>query len=140
MSDLHDAPQVGRRRPYQRPMGGWWRRNPFFIRYMAREATALVVAAYALFLLTGLLSLARGEQAYAAWRALLDGPLAIAVNLLGLVVMLYHSWTWFEIMPKTLPPVCIGGKRVGPAAITGAGVCAALVASAALLLLAWRIA
>ncbi len=32
------------RRPYVRPMTGWWRRDPFFVRYMIREATALMVA------------------------------------------------------------------------------------------------
>ena len=36
------------RRPLKRPMQGWWRRNPYFIRYMAREATAPFVAVYAL--------------------------------------------------------------------------------------------
>jgi len=41
MSDMqHDA-----RRPYVRPMTGWWRRNPYFMRYMLREGTAVVVAA-----------------------------------------------------------------------------------------------
>ena len=29
------------RRPYVRPMQGWWRRDPFFMRYMLREATAV---------------------------------------------------------------------------------------------------
>ena len=36
------------RRPYVRPMAGWWRRNPWFVEYMLHEATALAVAAYAL--------------------------------------------------------------------------------------------
>jgi len=29
------------RRPYVRPMKGWWKRDPFFVRYMWREVTAL---------------------------------------------------------------------------------------------------
>ena len=47
------APAAGERRPYQRSMDGWWRRDPFFMRYMAREATALIVALYAVVLLVG---------------------------------------------------------------------------------------
>ena len=42
------------RKPYVRPMAGWWRRNPFFVRYMMRELTAPFVAIYALILLIGL--------------------------------------------------------------------------------------
>ena len=38
------------RRPYKRPMGGWWKKNPYFVEYMVHEGTALFVAAYALLL------------------------------------------------------------------------------------------
>ena len=31
-------------RPYVRPMAGWWKRDPFFMRYMARELTAWMCA------------------------------------------------------------------------------------------------
>jgi len=51
---------------YRRPMRGWWRRDPFFVRYMAREATALGVAVYALVLCVGVVCLALGEAADAA--------------------------------------------------------------------------
>jgi fumarate reductase subunit C len=34
-----------KRTAYLRPMRGWWRRDPFFVRYMVREATALAVLA-----------------------------------------------------------------------------------------------
>ena len=37
-------------RPYVRPMAGWWKRDPFFMRYMARELTAFAVGAYAVIL------------------------------------------------------------------------------------------
>ena len=32
------------RRTYVRPMQGWWTKNPYFMKYMAREATAIYVA------------------------------------------------------------------------------------------------
>ena len=48
------------RRPYVRSMDGWWRRDPFFIRYMIREATAVLVVAYAAVLLLGVVRLAPG--------------------------------------------------------------------------------
>ena len=37
------APVTGRK-PYVRPMAGWWKRDPFFVAYMIRETTALGAA------------------------------------------------------------------------------------------------
>ena len=88
---------------YVRPMAGWWTRNPYFIRYMVREGTAVFLAAYALVLLMGLLCLALGEGAYQAWRAVLATPVSIGCHLVALVLVTYHSVTWFQVMPKTAP-------------------------------------
>ncbi|MCC4119081.1 hypothetical protein LLG90_27470, partial [Aromatoleum toluclasticum] len=33
----------------------------------------------------------------------------------------YHCWTWFRIMPKTMPPLIVGGKRVAAEKITACG-------------------
>lgn len=120
------------RRPYVRPMAGWWRKNPFFVRYMLREATALVVAAYAVVLLVGLVCLANSEASFNGWLQALRSPLSIVLHLVGLVAMIYHSWTWFEIMPKTMPPIYAGGKRVAGALITWGGVSAAVAVTLAL--------
>jgi len=113
-------------------MNGWWRRDPFFVRYMIREATALIVAAYAIVLLAGVLSLAQGEAAWNAWLAAMRSPISIALNLLMLVGMIYHSYSWFEIMPKTMPAMFVGGKRVTAATITMFGLAAAVAAALAL--------
>jgi fumarate reductase subunit C len=120
------------RRPYHRSMDGWWKRDGYFLHYMAREATAPFVAAYALVLLCGLLRLEQGEAAWEAWVDSLASPVSVALHLLLLAVFLYHTWTWFRIMPKTMPPVHLMGRRLSATAITGAGIAAAAVASAAL--------
>ena len=36
--------QMDKRRPYIRSMAGWWTRDPYYIRYMAMEATSVLVA------------------------------------------------------------------------------------------------
>jgi len=51
---------------YVRPMRGWWRRNPYFVRYMIREGSSVFLAIYALILLVGLWRLSQGQ---AAWDA-----------------------------------------------------------------------
>ena len=130
-------PRSGVRRPYVRPMAGWWRKNPFFVRYMMREGTALVVAAYAFFLLAGLICLSRGPAAYEGWLQALRSPLSVVLHLAALVVMIYHTWTWFEIMPKTMPPIIVNGKRVAGGVITWSGVAAAVASTIVLFFIVW---
>jgi fumarate reductase subunit C len=120
-------------------MKGWWRRDPFFVRYMIREATALIVAAYAIVLLVGVLALSRGEAAWNAWLAALRTPVSVVLHVLMLIAMIYHTYSWFEIMPKTMPAMFVGGKRVSAAAIIFSGLVAAVVASLALFVLAWML-
>ena len=124
------------RRTYVRPMEGWWTRNPFFVKYMAREATAVIVYLYGLLLVWGIASLANGEAAFAAWLAWLQSPLGIVFQVASLAVFAYHTWSWFVIMPKTMPPVKLGGKRLSNAAITGTGIAVSIVLSLAVIVLA----
>jgi fumarate reductase subunit C len=123
--------------PYVRPMRGWWRRDPFFLRYMAREATALAVAAYAIVLLTGAWRLAQGQAAFEAWLLALQSPLSILLHLVLLAAMLYHSVSWFAIMPKTMPMLHVRGRRVQARTITGVGLAAVVLASVIVLVAAW---
>jgi fumarate reductase subunit C len=118
-------------------MAGWWRRNPYFFWYMVREVTAVGVAVYALVLLAGVVCLARGEAAWNAWLAAMQSPVSIAIHGLLLAGMVCHAWSWFDIMPKTMPMLFVGGKRVGAGAITRAGLVAAVLAAVALYALAW---
>jgi len=114
-------------------MDGWWKRDPYFIRYMAREVTALLVAAYAVVLLAGLVRLSQGEAAFNGWLQYLKTPWMLVFHLIALATFVYHTWSWFKIMPKTMPIMFVGGKRVQPGTITGTGLAAAVVACLAVL-------
>lgn len=128
------------RRPYVRSMKGWWRHNPYFIVYMIREGTAVLVVAYAVVLLFGVVRLAQGEAAYNGWLAALQSPWSLAFHLVLLVGFIYHTWSWFRIMPKTMPMILIGGKRLQPGVITGAGLAVSAVACATLFFLVMALA
>jgi len=119
-------------RAWQRPTAGWWRRHPVDLRYMLREATALFVTAYALLLLGGLVCLWRGEAAYNAWRALLATPWSVGLHALALVAVAWHAITWFQVMPKTAPPL-----PVPPRLLTLAGMALSVVLQLALLAVLW---
>ena len=131
---------MSKRRPYVRPMDGLWKKNPYFVEYMVHESTALFVAAYAFPLLVGLIRLGQGEAAWNGWLEAMRTPLSLICHLAFLVAILYHMYTWFKIMPITMPPIIVGGKKVGPGVITGSGLLAALAASLVLLGLVWRLA
>lgn len=125
------------RRPYVRPIDSMWWAKPPYLAYTLREATGIFIAAYALVLLAGVICLAFGENAYNAWLGFLASPWSLALHAVILVAMLFHVWTWFAIMPKTMPRIIVGGRYVKPWIITAAGVAVAALASLALLAFAW---
>lgn len=131
---------MSKRRPYVRSMDGWWKKNPFYVEYMIHESTALFVAAYAFTLLVGLVRLGQGEAAWNGWLEAMKSPLSLVFHVVFLLAIMYHTYSWFKIMPITLPPIIVGGKKVSPGAITGSGLLAAVVASVFMLGLVWRIA
>ena len=131
---------MSKRRPYVRSMDGWWKKNPFYVEYMVHESTALLVAAYALTLLFGLMRLAQGEAAWNGWLEALKSPLAILAHVVFLVGIVYHAFTWFKLFPLTMPPILIGGKRVSPSVVVGTGWTAAIIAALALFGVVWGIA
>ena len=89
---------------YPQPTHGtWWKGNSFLSAYMAREWSSLLIVLYALILVWGLWSLSNGEVAYAHWRAIMASPLFLIFHLLAFGVVGYHSYTWFKVMPKTMP-------------------------------------
>jgi len=109
---------------YVRPMAGWWRKNPFFVRYMIREASSVFLAIYAVILLVGLLRLMQGEAAYNAWRAALTSPFSILFHWLALLTVGYHAYTWWMVSPKTAPDIRIAGRPIPEALISGGGLLA----------------
>jgi fumarate reductase subunit C len=118
-------------------MDGWWLKNPFYIRYMVRESTALFVAAYALYLLCGLARLAGGEAAWQGWLHELSSPVAIVFHIIAMIAALYHTVTWFKVSPKVTPPLFIGQNRISDKTITTSQYVIAGVLYLLLFILAW---
>ncbi len=123
-------------RPYVRPAATLWWARPPYLAYTLREATGVAVAGYALVLLAGLVSLASGAGAYDAWLDFLKSPWSLALHLLFLIGMIAHVWTWFQIMPKTMPRLIIGGRVVPQDRITAAGLAVAVAAFVIVVLVA----
>jgi fumarate reductase subunit C len=127
--------QTDRRKPYLRPIRGWWKRDPYYIRYLAMEATSILIALYALILLFGLLRLGQGEAAFNGWLEALRSPLSIALHGLLLLVFAYHGYSWFKVMPKTLPAIYWRGAKLPQPLITRIGVAAAVIVNLLIIIL-----
>jgi fumarate reductase subunit C len=106
---------------YVRPMQGWWRRNPYFVRYMIRESSSVFLAIYAVILLMGLLRLKQGAAAWDGWIATLSSPGSVIFHWLALLTVGYHAYTWWKVAPKTAPDIRIGGRPLPELVITGGG-------------------
>jgi fumarate reductase subunit C len=102
-------------------------RDPYYIRYMAMEATSVLVAVYAVILLVGLVRLSQGEAAYNGWLDALKSSWSVGLHVVILLVFAYHTWSWFKVMPKTLPAIYLGGAKLPQPAITWTGVVVAVV-------------
>jgi fumarate reductase subunit C len=94
---------------------------------MVREASCVVLTIYALTLLVGVARLAQGEVRYEDWLERLSRPWVIAYHALAFVLVAYHAWTWFKIMPKTLPRLPIPDRAIVAGGVAAIGVCSALL-------------
>ena len=119
-------------RTFVRPMAGWWRRNPYYLRYMLMETTSLAVAIYAVILLAGLWLLGRGPEAFEAWLEALRHPLSIVLHAVLLLALGYHAYTWWKVLPKTLPLIHAGDRLVPGGYFSAVGWAATLCATALL--------
>jgi fumarate reductase subunit C len=120
---------MSKRRPYVRSMDGWWKKNPFFIEYVLHESTAIFVLAYALVLLGGLVCLGRGEASWNAWLEFLKSAPVVALHLILLVEIVYHAFSWFKLLPVTLPPIRLGNRPVQAGLLVKGGVVASIASS-----------
>ena len=89
----------------------------------------MFAAGFSVLMLAFLFSLSRGRQTYEGFRRWLDGPWAVAVSVVILAAVLYHTATWFRLTTHIVE-VRLGGRVLPRAAIGGALVAAWIVASA----------
>ena len=89
--------------PYYRPTTNiWWLKRKPYILFMIRELTSVFVAGYCIFLLVLVYKLTQGADAYGNFMAALKSPISVALHLITLVFVLYHTITWFNLTPKIL--------------------------------------
>lgn len=89
----------------------WWLRSGPFLRFAAREFTAVFAAAFSVILLLFLSALADGRDAYAGFLRWLRLPGIVALSAVILAAVLYHALTWFRLTAH-IQVIRLGGKLV----------------------------
>ncbi len=122
--------------PYVRPVSNtWWlQRRPYTL-FIVREITSVFVAGYCAFLLYLLYRLGQGAEGYAAALEVIRSPLSVALHVMALLFVLYHTVTWFNLTPKVMV-MRVGEEQISPLLIAGGVYAGWIVVS---VLIAWII-
>ena len=74
---------------------GWWLKKKNYLLYMLRELTAVFAALWVVLFLAMLPQLKTNP-------AVMRSPIWIAFSLIALLFVLYHAFTWFNLMGAVL--------------------------------------
>jgi fumarate reductase subunit C len=80
----------------------WWAHRWVDIKFISRELTSVIVAAYSITFLFYVRSVSQGPEAFARFSEKLNSPWFIGWHCFGLIALLYHSITWFNLAPKAM--------------------------------------
>ena len=119
MSDARTSYTPYHPRWYRRRMSvWWWLKKRSYARFVLRELTSVFVAFYAVLYLWQLRAVAEGADAYARFMAQLKTPVFVIVDIVALVFLLFHTFTWFNLTPTAMV-VRVKGKRVPDRIVAG---------------------
>ena len=89
----------------------WWLGQWRYLKFILRELSSVFVAGAVVLTLVQLRALRNGPDAYARLEQRLQTPAMIALSLISLFFVAFHSITWFNLTPRAMP-IRIRGKRI----------------------------
>jgi fumarate reductase subunit C len=89
----------------------WWTRKRTYFVFVMRELSSIFVAWFVVFLLLFIWNLARGDAAYRGFIDWAGSPWVIALNVVALAFVLFHTVTWFNLTPQAMD-VRVEGHKV----------------------------
>lgn len=107
----------------------WWLARWAYLKFILREVSSIFVAWFVIETLMQIRALSVGTIAYAEFQNFLRNPLVMALNVISLLFVVFHTVTWFNLAPKAMA-VRMGGKRVPGILIAGPNYVAWVVVSA----------
>jgi fumarate reductase subunit C len=89
----------------------WWLGEWHYLKFILRELSSVFVAIFVIETLMLINALRNGRDAYAQFLLTMRNPLLIALNVISLFFLVFHTITWFNLAPSATP-VRLGGKRL----------------------------
>jgi fumarate reductase subunit C len=111
----------------------WWMKRGGYVVFILREISSVFVAWFVIFLLLLVHAASTGPEEYAEFLHWAREPIVLALNVVSLVLVVFHAATWFNLAPQAMV-VRMKGKRVPGLWIAGSNYAAWVVVSA---LVAW---
>ena len=123
-------------RPYRQGVSRfWWAKRRSYLLFMLREISCVFVAWSVVYLLLLVHAIGAGRQAYVRFLDWSANPLVVSLNVVAVIFLLLHAFTWFGLAPRAFV-VHVGGNRVPAGAVLAGHYAAWLVVSA---VLAWLV-
>ncbi|MBI3981273.1 MAG: fumarate reductase subunit C [Gemmatimonadetes bacterium] len=94
----------------------WWFRKAAYFRFIARELTSVFVAYSSVLLLVQLRAVAAGPEALARFTAWLHLRPVVALHVVVLLALLFHTVTWLHLAPRAIV-IRLGRRRVPDVAV-----------------------
>jgi len=89
----------------------WWLRRRSYLVFVLRELSCVFVAWFVVFLLLLARAVAAGEREYQRFLDLSANPWMLALNVVALCFVVFHTITWFALTPQAMV-VRLRGRRV----------------------------
>jgi fumarate reductase subunit C len=101
---------------YQRRMPiNWWLGRWNYTWFILRELSSAFVAYWVVVTLMEIAAIAGGAESYARCQAWMAMPGVMVLNLIALIFVLFHTLSWFRLVPQAMLPR-LGGKRTSTVA------------------------
>jgi succinate dehydrogenase subunit C len=108
----------------------WWLHQWTYAKFVLRELSSVFVAWFVILTLLWIRAVERGPEAYAALARWMSHPAILALDVVSLFFVLFHTLTWFNLAPRAMP-VRVNEKRVPERWIAAVNYAAWLVISVA---------
>lgn len=80
----------------------WWLGQWQYLKFILREISSVFVAWFVIITLLQLRALGAGPEAYARFAHWLQSPVVLAINLISLFFVIFHTVTWFNLAPRAM--------------------------------------
>jgi fumarate reductase subunit C len=97
----------------------WWVGRRSYLIFVLRELSSVFVAWSVVFLLLLVHAVSQGGTQYQQFRNLSSNPWMLALNIVTLAFVVFHTLTWFNLAPQAMV-VRLRGNRVPRSWIAGA--------------------